>query len=234
MLTLWTLGGLALASDGAPLGGVGGQPHRLALLAFVARAPAMGVSRDRILATFWPERDERHGRGALRQALYALRRELGRGLVLGTWEIRLNPRVISADAWTFERALGEGDMEAGVAAYRGPFLDGFHIAGAPEFGRWAERERALLAERYGAALEELALAAAERGDWNAAAAAWRRRVREDPFDARAVRQLMVALDRTGNRTAALRWADRHSRLTRTELDVPPDPGVQALAELLRR
>ena len=234
MLTLWTLGGLGLGPDPAPPGGVAGQPHRLALLAFLARAPAMGVSRDRILATFWPEKDGVRGRGALRQALYALRRELGSELVLGTWEIRLNPAMITADVWWLEGAFKQGDLERVSELYQGPFLDGFHMAGVPEFTRWMERERARLAERHAAALEGLAVAAARRGDWEAAAGTWRCRAREDPLDARVVRELMLALDRSGNRCEALRWAEAHGRQARLELDAPADPAVQALADRLRR
>src|SRR5512144_517104 len=79
MIYLRTLGGLDLRdADGRELRPVIGQPKRFALLAYLAQAGHQGFRRrDTITALFWPELDQEHARGALRQALRFLRRELG-------------------------------------------------------------------------------------------------------------------------------------------------------------
>ena len=76
MLRLFTFGGLGLVSDdGSAAPRL--RPPRLALLAALAAAGERGMSRERLMAYFWPDSDETHGRHSLRQALYALRQELG-------------------------------------------------------------------------------------------------------------------------------------------------------------
>ena len=83
MIHLRTLGGLDLRdADGRELRPVIGQAKRFALLAYLAQAGHQGFRRrDTITALFWPELDQEHARGALRQALRFLRRELGDGVL---------------------------------------------------------------------------------------------------------------------------------------------------------
>jgi len=106
---LKTFGGLALAGERGPMAGTVTQRRKLALLAVLATGREHGVSRDRLLALFWPERDTEHARHALAQALWALRHELGSDeLVLGTADLRLNPALIESDVAAFEDALERG------------------------------------------------------------------------------------------------------------------------------
>jgi DNA-binding SARP family transcriptional activator len=55
------------------------HPKRLALLSYLAVSSSTEplVSREGLLALFWPESDERRAREALRQGLRFLRRSLG-------------------------------------------------------------------------------------------------------------------------------------------------------------
>src|SRR5574338_65044 len=83
MLELRTLGGLELrrAGDG-PSAPVALQTKRLVLLAYLTSAPSTGFRRrDSVLAFFWPDLDQEHARGALRQALHTLRSTLGEGVI---------------------------------------------------------------------------------------------------------------------------------------------------------
>ena len=76
-MRLHTFGGLWLAlDDGAPATGLS-QPRRLTLLAMVATGGTQGLSRDRVLATLWPESDTERARHALAQLVYSLRRSSG-------------------------------------------------------------------------------------------------------------------------------------------------------------
>ena len=137
MLLLRTLGSVAVVDTAAS-----GERHldvqqkRLALLVFMARGGrAQLVRRDALVAHFWPDSDERRGRGVLRQALTAFRK--GRRGGTGNPredEVGLTPNVLTCDATAFESACRAGEYEAACALYRGHFLEGFHASSAaPDF-----------------------------------------------------------------------------------------------------
>ena len=235
MLRLRTFGGLSVADGGQQLTGAAAQRSRLALLALLARAGERGISRDKLLAYLWAESDDAHARNALNQALFAIRRDLHEdAVVAGATEVHLNPQVISHDAGEFEAALERGDAERAVSLYAGPFLDGFHIKGAPEFDRWAESERARLAAQYSSALERLARAAQKAGAFPAAVQWWRRLASLDPLNSGYALGLMEALAASGDRPAALKHAQVHAAVVRAELDAPPDPAITRRAELMKQ
>jgi DNA-binding SARP family transcriptional activator len=238
MLRLTTFGGagLQVEGEGEP-GGVGepALPRRaLALLVMLAAAPEPGVSRDTLVASLWPESDEERARSALRQTLHTLRRELRLPeLVTGGVTLRLNAALVTSDLREFEIARAAGDLGRAVACYGGPFLDGFHVGGAPEFERWVESRRAEYARKVASALEALARQAGQRGDWEAASEWWRRLAALDPLNTRIAMELMAALVAAGNAGGALRHAQAHEAVVRQELAAAPDPALAALAARIR-
>src|SRR5215208_7944283 len=128
------------------LTGRAAQRHRLALLALVAMTPGQRLSRDKLIAYLWPESDTERGRNLLRVSTYVLRSALGESALLSEGDdLRLNADVVQSDLAEFETALERADHARVVALYRGPFLAGFFLSGAPEFEQWAERERERLA-----------------------------------------------------------------------------------------
>src|SRR3954469_687096 len=186
MLHLRTFGGLSVDRDGTPSTGAAQQRMTLALLALLAAAGDRGLSRDKLIAALWPETDAEHGRGLLRQACYALRRDLDAPeLFLGSIQLRLNPAVISSDVAAFASALEQNDPAGAVALHTAPFLDGFYLKGGGEFETWAETERTRLATHYRTALELLWVEAAQRGERRVAADWWRRILELDPLSSRA-------------------------------------------------
>jgi TolB-like protein/DNA-binding SARP family transcriptional activator/Tfp pilus assembly protein PilF len=232
MYRLRAFGGLVLERDGVRLDGVAGHRKALSLLAALAAHGSLG--RERLMALLWPESDAARAKGSLKQAVHLLRRQLSApDLLVGTAELRLNPDRIESDVQLFARALDAGDAEAAIALYGGPFLDGVHLEGTPEFERWADERRAELAERYARALEELARGAEVRGDPLAAAGWWRQLQAADPFNGRVALQLMRTLDAAGDRAAALRHARAHDQLLREELGIAADAAIYDLAERLR-
>lgn len=237
MLQLRTFGGLSLTGDTGQLAGAALQPRRLAILAVLAVAADRGVTRDRLLALLWPERDTASGRQALSQALYALRRDTGADdlvLGVGTEQLRLNPSVITADVAEFEKAIALGSYEEASSQYRGPFLDALHLSGdSGDFERWVEEQRMRLDALAERVLESLAAKAEERGDHAAAAELWRRLTTLDPLRTLAAAGLMQALAASGNRAGALRYADIYTRRVREELDAEPSSVVASLADRLR-
>jgi DNA-binding SARP family transcriptional activator/TolB-like protein len=230
-----TLGGLAVFDGPRPLGGNAQQPRRLAILAVLARSGDRGVNRDRLAALLWGDVEEERARRNLNQALYALRQELGaEDAILGTRDLRLNPELIEVDLQAFETARASGAIEEAARLYAGPFLGDFHLPGVPAFAHWAEEERADLAADYRAVLEAAAAAATAREDRGGAVLWWRRLAALDPSDARAAQGLMRALAAAGDAPGALRHAEIFHQMRRDELELPPDPGVEALAGRIRR
>jgi DNA-binding SARP family transcriptional activator len=170
----------------------------------------------------------------LNQLLYFQRRHLDDGgLFLGRKTLRLNPAVITTEAWDFEAALDAGDYETAVRIYVGPFLDGFFLSHAPAFERWAEDQRRRLEKRCAEAITALAKDEALRGRPSQARAWWRRAAELDPFNTQTVRHLVEASLAVGDRVAALRDAQHHADLLRTELQLAADPGLTRLLAHLR-
>jgi DNA-binding SARP family transcriptional activator/Tfp pilus assembly protein PilF len=235
MLHLRTFGGLSLEIDGIPATGAAQQRKTLALLALLAASGQRGLSRDKLIASLWPETDAEHGRGLLKQACYALRRDLQtRDLFLGSIQLRLNPAVISSDVATFASALEEHDPAGAASCYTAPFLDGFYLNGGGEFEDWAEVERARLAGQYQAALEALAGEATGRRDHRQAADWWRRVLELDPLSSHAALGLMSALDQAGERSEALRCGEAYGVLVRSELGAEPSAELSQWVEQHRQ
>src|ERR1041384_7084645 len=103
MISLKTLGGLAIVIDGRLVEGAPAQPRRLALLALLAGAGDRGVSRDRLLSLLWPESDTERARHALAQLLHILQRDQSQIGIRGTTELRLDSDTIRSE----ERRVGK-------------------------------------------------------------------------------------------------------------------------------
>jgi DNA-binding SARP family transcriptional activator len=230
MLRLETLGGLVLACDsGTPLPI---QRRRLALLALLATAGKRGVRRDKLTAVLWPDNLDAKARHALEQLIYSIRQERDEPLVVGPDPLRINHHVLTVDVVEFESAVERGALDEAVRVYRGPFLEGFYLNGAPEFESWSETERGRLAGRYRAALERLAGEYADRRDFGGAVEMWRRLVAADPLSTSAALGLMRGLAAHGDRSGAWQHGKAHESLLRRELGRDPDPALRSLmAEL---
>ena len=233
--SLKLLGGASLAGADGLVTGSAVQRRRLALLALLALSRDATLTRDKIIGYLWPELDAERARHNLAVALHALRAALGDDAITTAGDdVRLDRRVVACDVGEFESALDRGDVDRACALYTGALLDGVHLgADAPEFDRWAERERARLADRYASALERLAEQRAGRGQHKEAVEAWRRRATLDPYSERAALGLMRALERAGDRAGAIQHARIHTTLLRADLESDPDPEVTAFAERLR-
>jgi DNA-binding SARP family transcriptional activator/tetratricopeptide (TPR) repeat protein len=235
LLRLLTFGGLTLVDGDAPVAGAAAQRSRLALLAVLAAAGASGVTRDKLLACLWPESDTERARHALKQAVYALRRDLGgEQAIAGTAILTLEPAFVTSDVRDFDDAIARGDDAAAAALHTGTFLDGFHMKGSAEFDRWCEAERARLERACGDALERLAAGASASGDPSGAVRWWRRRAAGDPLSGRIALALMRAHAEAGDLTGAVQHARVHEALVREELESRPDDAVLEFADRLRR
>ncbi len=235
MLRLRTFGGLWLDGDQTALGDGASRKRSLGLLVLVASAGDAGITRDKLLAYLWPHSDTERARNCLKQVLFTLRHEYQENIFITTKSVvRLNPRAVTADHEEFAAAFDRGAFAEAVALYQGMFLDGFYLAGLSEFERWVEAKRGLLAWRYQQAMEALAAAAAAAGDTHAVVMWWRRVVEHDPLSSRSALGLMRALVADGDRAGALKYAELHASLVRSELDVDPDTGERVFVQQLRQ
>ena len=235
MIQLSTLGAIELRRDGADVRSVLSQPKRMALLAYLGiAAPGSFVSRDRLLAMFWPESDNERARNALRQSLHFLRRSLGDRVVVGRaeQEVGIAPLVVECDAVLFREAVAAGRLEEALERYRGELLPGFHLDDVPEFARWLDEERSALAHMAADAARQLVARDESRGDL-ASATVWARRlVSLEPMSEAAARMLMTLQAESGEPARALEtFDDLAHRLASLELS--PSGETVALAERIR-
>ena len=231
VLRLKTFGALAIVRDGELAEDVRIQRRQLSVLVVLATDGGGGVTRDRLLGLFWPDRDPEKARHLLDQALYAGRRALGPEVVLeGQASMQLNAAVLTSDVADFRRALERGDLEAAVAAYTGPFLDAVYLDGVPEFEQWAHARRTAFAKEYVDALLKLAESAVAAGEFHVAVDHARRAAASDPLSGQVVRALMTTLCYASDQTAALNAYRVHAMLVREQLEAEPDAKVVALME----
>src|SRR2546427_10030941 len=126
MIELRLLGTLNLkGADGGAVHSILAQPKRLALLAYLAIHTDQGARRDSVVALFWPELDTAHARGALRQSLRFLRRELGVGILNGHSDeaLAFEPGTVWCDVGAFEEACKAGQAGRALQLYRGGVPD---------------------------------------------------------------------------------------------------------------
>jgi serine/threonine-protein kinase len=236
MIELRTLGELQLTgSDRRDVRAILAQPKRLALLTYLA-VSTHWQRRDSVVALFWPDLDTDHARGALRQALRFIRRELGGGVLNGPSDEELGVQgdTLWCDAIAFERACEAGRLAEALLLYRGDFLSGFFVSGAsPEFDYWIEANRTRLRTFAVEAARTIAERCEAEGD-GAAAIRWARRAFElCPDGEHTLRRLITLLDRLGERAAAVHIYDDFARRLAAEHEVDPSPETQALVLTLR-
>lgn len=236
-LELETLGGLDLHDrSGVDTSRTLARPKDLSVLVYVAIATPFGFHpRDTLLPLFWPESDEQHARGALSQVLYRLRRDLGKGTLLGRGhDIGISTDRMAVDVRRFQASLEEGDRVGALRLYRGHLLEGFHVSGSRGWERWLDRRRAELARKAVAAAVELADQADEDGNTLSAVRWLRRGLEISSLDESILRRLLETQSRAGDRAGALQTYEAFIQRLRREFDLDPAEETAALARSIRR
>jgi len=230
-LRLRAFGGLAVEGPDGLLAGRIAHRHPLALLALLAAGCDGRCTRDKVIGYLWGECDEQRARHALADTLYILRRTLGSGVVrsIGS-SLQLDTGVIWTDVGAFGAAIEHGDLEGAVELYRGTFLDGFHLQGAPDFEQWLDSKRQYFERMGGEALLALAEHAESHGDYDRAIGWWRRAVAHSPYDAQAALRLCEAFAAIGDRAEAFRTLLDYEHRLQRDLGIEPDGAVLAVKE----
>lgn len=219
---------LVREEDAHPVLSLLNQPKRVALLAFLATSPAGYRTRDETLELFWA--DASQDRHALSQAVYYLRRSLGKNAVQTDGNrLQLAWEVVRCDVPRFRSALDEGRLEEAQALYRGDFLQGFLQTGYG-FERWVEEERELFRRGILQALDTLSTRAEEDQDLDAAVRWAERAVELAPFLEAPMRRLLACLIARGERVHALQTYQRFAQRLARELGIQPSAETAALVE----
>ena len=116
-------------------------PYKKAEAFFYYLCVRKKVSRDEVICLLWGDEDETTGKKKLRDAVYQVKRLLGKELLVtgGHTEIELNPAVSLRSDW-------EEAEEAGDAGEKGEFLDHFYIKNCYEFEEMCIRDRSYPAQ----------------------------------------------------------------------------------------
>lgn len=238
-LRLQLFGGFQLRRDARRLA----VPARKAqaLLAYLALSAGRLGRRDTLTALLWGSVPDRQARQSLRQTVSRLRKVFrgarSLGLVVEGETVSLDPAAIDIDVVAFERLLRKGTpaaLQEAAALYRGPLLEGLHVAETP-FEEWFRTERERLAELAQEALVKLLRRQLGRGPVEAAVHTANRLLALDPLQEGVHRTLMRLYVRQGRRAAALRQYQVCVEALRRELGIEPDPQTQRLyRDILQR
>lgn len=238
---------LELRLLGVPEVRLEGRPVVLARRSAIGLLAYLAVSggthpRELLTALFGGDGSESQARRRLSNALADLRQQLAPCL-LSSWHIvGLRPDVkITSDVDEFNVLLAQaregedmGALRAAGDLYKGEFLAGISLAGAPDFEMWLLLHRESYHAQFVQMLEALVQAAMRRSEWTDGAWAAQRLVELEPWHEDAHRQLMRCLASCGQRHLAVAQFEVCRRMLREELDSEPSEETQAVYEELRR
>jgi DNA-binding SARP family transcriptional activator len=214
-----------------------GQPftlprRQLRALLYRLAARLEPLSRSHLAFLFWPDEPDATARRYLTRLLSSLRAALPQPqmLVLSEETAALNPALITADSATFAQ-VGVTDETAvlthTITLYRGPFMDGFALPGAPEYEAWQLQTAHELAAHFLTLLATLVARHTAAADYPRAIATARQYLETDNLDETMHRRLIDLYTAVGDRAAALRQYEQCALILERELGVSPLPQTRA-------
>jgi DNA-binding SARP family transcriptional activator/predicted ATPase len=243
-LRLLLLGKPQVSRDGTPVTGfIYNKSMALLVYLAVTRRPH---SREALAGLLWGEMPDQSAKGNLRKILSALREVAGTELIIDRQTVAFDP---SSKAWLDtammeaqlskipyrERKAAESaqaanilpesdvrQIEDGVGLYRGDFLEGFYVRGAPAFEEWVLSERERLRQMVLYALYRLVGHYTARGDYDLGLARATRLLTLEPWHEEVHQQMMLLLALSGQRSAAMDQFETCRRLLADELGAEPN------------
>ena len=214
-----------------------GQPftlprRQLRALLYRLAAQLEPVSRSHLAFLFWPDEPDATARRYLTRLLSSLRAALPQPhmLLLTEETAALNPAFITADsaAFTQTRITDETAVLAQTTSlYRGPFMDSFALAGAPEYEAWQQQTAHELAAQFLTLLATLVARHTAAADYASAITHARQYLEADNLDETMHRRLIALYTAVGDRAAALRQYEQCTLILERELGVSPLPQTRA-------
>ncbi len=200
-----------------------------ALLGWLALHPGRHP-RSRLAGQFWPDVLDASARASLRSAIWALRSALGPafGSYLATDRdtVTLAADGLSVDLQEVRRLIAQGQPRAALDLCRGDLLQELD-------DDWVIEAREELDRDIAAALRSLMEQATAAGDLAAAVDWARRRAALCPLDESAGADLIGALVRAGDASAALETLEKLRERLDSELGIPVSAETVALVGQLR-
>lgn len=229
-IRLETLGPARCKANGA-LTDLPAQKLRFALLTYLAMQRR--AAREKVVAVFWPEREEDRARHTLAQTLYELRRTLGDEWLSAQPDPLEVTASLTVDAIEFEALVSKNDFRAALQLYRGEFLEGFHLNNSNEFESWVDNKRRELKRLYDRAARQHLDALADENDFAGALAVAQRWAILDPLDDEANHAVIKLLADVGQRGEAIAYFEAYERRIKEELEVTPLEQTIALIARIR-
>lgn len=234
---------------GRPLIELGSEPvdgfvseKALALLGYLALQRG-NLARERLAGLFWGDMPGKRARANLRMAVYNLQQLLPGRLQATRLSVAFNRQ---PDYWLdveqFESQLADDShplphpietLKSALSLYRGEFMQGIYPNSSPELEEWLLVERERLRQIALEGCQRYANILMDAGQYASAVGALRRLLQMEPWQEAAHRQLMLALARGGDYTAALAQYEVCRRLLAEELSVEPMPETTRLYERIR-
>jgi LuxR family maltose regulon positive regulatory protein len=240
-LTIQGLGNMQVRLDGRPVSEPEWQSRRLVRdLFFLLLAHPDGLTKGEIGVLLWPDASPAQVDLRFKNAIYRLRRALGRDVVLFDENVyRFNQALdYEYDVEVFLEKLAQAKAatdpseraaacKAAIHLYKGSYL--------PEMeGTWVWPERERLRQAYVEAILELAEVHLATGEYEATLEYCQRVLTLDPCLEEAHRLTMRTYAALGNRAAAVRQFNRCRQVLLEEIHAPPSPQTEALYETLIR
>ena len=240
-LKLHLLGHPLIELSGEPVNGFVSE-KAMALLGYLA-VQGGSLARERLAGLFWGDMPGDRAKANLRMAIYNLQQLFPGRLQATRLSVAFNREL---DYWLdveqFESLL-EIDLQSpsysaerlnlALSLYRGEFMQGIYLDGSPELEEWLLLERERLRQLALEGFQRYAGKLTETGQYASAIRALQQLLRLEPWQESAHQQLMLALARSGDYTAALAQYETCRRLLSEELSVEPMPETTRLYERIR-
>ena len=210
------------------------SPAPALLLGYLICHAANGqpITRSRLAGTLWPDMTEARARRNLTDALYRLRRAIGREIadqVLRVDDDMIALGDVTIDVAEFRRLAASAqaaDWQTALNLYTDDLLDDLDTD-------WLLAPREHLHEVFLTTLERVCVADLESGHLSEALTVALRWVESDPLSESAHATVMRLYARLGRHADALRQYDRLAQLLDQDLKIEPLPETRALAAALR-
>ena len=206
-----------------------------ALLYYLAAQPTP-LTRDHLLAFFWPDHERSTGQQNLRTTLYGLRKILGTLLLVEEDTLALAAGS-EVDSRRFEAQLADptldvAALQATLDLYRGEFLSGFTLPDLPEFDDWAMLERERYRRLAVGGLIRLSRLFEAQQQFRSALEPLDQALAFDPLQEDLQRHALALHYRAGDRAGAIRRFEHFRALLGEEMGVPPMEETQALYDAI--
>ena len=226
-----------------------GRRKALALVAYLALTE-FPQSRDILATLLWPDLDQEHAHGALRNALHALFACLPQNwLMIDRQTLSFNCEAVWVDTREFLTLVAQSRshqhpadtlcpeclnlLEYAIALYRDDFLLGFTLTNNIEYHDWQVVQRRRLRWECAEALRKVAAYYAGEGAYHEALAYARRWLSLDPLHELAHRMVMQIYAANGQQTEALHQYQECVTILDAELATPPEETTRALYETIK-